>query len=148
MVASLHGQTILIVEDEPFIALDMEATLSAAGAEVISALHLAEAFEAAQNANISAAVLDVNLGEGDCAPLCEVLAQRHVPFIFHTGYMDGGPIAKWRRPVVAKPATQAMDGGPIAKWRRPVVAKPATQAELLDCLARALFGPCISDAVS
>ena len=119
MAASLHGQTILIVEDEPFIALDMEATLSAAGAEVISALHMGEAFEAAQNANISAAVLDVNLGEGDCAPLCEVLTQQQVPFIFHTGYMDGGP---------------------LAKWLRPVVLKPATQDELVDCLAGALFG--------
>ena len=54
MATSLHGQTILIVEDEPFIALDMEQTLSSAGAQVISALHLAEAFEAAQNADISA----------------------------------------------------------------------------------------------
>ena len=78
MATSLHGQTILIVEDEPFIALDMEQTLSSAGAQVISALHLAEAFEAAQNADISAAVLDVNLREGDCAPLCEVLARRHL----------------------------------------------------------------------
>ena len=83
----------------PFIALDMEATLSAAGAEAISKRHLGEAFEAAKNANISAAVLDVNLGEGDCAPLCEVLARRQIPFIFHTGYMDGGPLAKWLRPV-------------------------------------------------
>ena len=127
MAASLHGQRILIVEDEPFIALDMEQTLSSAGAQVISALHLAEAFEAAQNADISATVLDVNLGEGDCAPLCEVLARRQVPFIFHTGYMDGGP---------------------LAKWLRPVVAKPATRDELLDCLAGALFGPRISDAIA
>ena len=90
MAAPLHGRTILIVEDEPFIALDMEATLSSAGAQVISVLPLEEAFEAAQNADISAAVLDVNLGdEGDCAPLCEVLARRQVPFIFHTGYVDG-----------------------------------------------------------
>ena len=119
MAASLHGQKILIVEDEPFIALDMEATLSSAGAEVISALQMEEAFEAAQNADISAAVLDVNLADGDCAPLCEVLAQRQVPFIFHTGYVDGGP---------------------IDKWPRPVVAKPSTQDELLQCLAGAISG--------
>ena len=93
MAASLHGQTILIVEDEPFIALDMEATLTAAGAEVISTQHLGEAFEAAQNADISAAVLDVNLGgEGDCAPLCEVLARRQVPFIFHTATWTAAPL--------------------------------------------------------
>ena len=106
MAAPLHGQTILIVEDEPFIALDMELTLSSAGAQVISALHLREAFEAVQNAEITAAVLDVNLGEGDCAPLCEVLARRQIPFIFHTGYMTGGPLERWPRPIVLKPATQ------------------------------------------
>ena len=92
MVVSLHGQTILIVEDEPFIALDIAATLSAAGAEVISAQHLGDAFEAAQNADISAAVLDVNLGDGDCGPVCEVLARRQVPFIFHTGYWMAVPL--------------------------------------------------------
>lgn len=119
MAASLHGQTILIVEDEPFIALDMAATLSSAGAEVISTQHMGEAFEAAQNADISAAVLDVNLGEGDCAPLCEVLARRQVPFIFHTGYVDGDV---------------------LDKWPRPVVMKPSTQDELLDCLAGAISG--------
>ena len=119
MAQSLHGQRVLIVEDEPFIALDMEATLSAAGAEVISAQHLGDAFEAAQHADISAAVLDVNLGDGDCDQVCEVLAQRQVPFIFHTGYVDGGP---------------------IDRWPRPVVAKPATQDELLDCLTAVLFG--------
>ena len=119
MAASLRGQRVLIVEDEPFIALDMEATFSSAGAQVISKHHVREAFEAAQNADITAAVLDVNLGDGDCAPLCEVLARRQVPFIFHTGYVDGGP---------------------IDRWPRPVVAKPATRDELLDCLAGALFG--------
>jgi CheY-like chemotaxis protein len=127
MAQSLHGQRVLIVEDEPFIALDMEVTLSAAGAEVISTQHLGEAFEAAQHADISAAVLDVNMGDGDCGAVCEVLAKRQVPFIFHTGYVDGGP---------------------IDRWPRPVVAKPATQNALLDGLALALFGPRLSSAIS
>jgi DNA-binding response OmpR family regulator len=72
MGASMQGQRILVVEDEPFIALDMEAVLTSAGAHVIAIHHLQGAIEAARTDDITAAVLDVALGDGDCSALCEV----------------------------------------------------------------------------
>jgi DNA-binding response OmpR family regulator len=118
MLQTFNGHTVLVVEDEPLIALDIQATLSSAGAEVIVAPSLREGFAVAQQADISAAFLDVALGDGDCAPLCRTLTVRKVPFIFHTGYATGGVLDQW----------------PNA----PILMKPSTQEQLLDCLAAAI----------
>jgi PleD family two-component response regulator len=41
----LEGKTILIVEDEPLVALDLHAALRAAGASLIAATNAAEALK-------------------------------------------------------------------------------------------------------
>src|SRR5512132_362784 len=59
----LSGARILVVEDEVFIALDLQATLTDAGAEVIGpSFTLEQAFTLASRENLSAAILDVRLG--------------------------------------------------------------------------------------
>ncbi len=111
----LRGKTILIVEDESLIALDMIATLHAEGADVIPARNVLEAFTIIQNINISAAVLDVKLADAnDCAPICYLLEEKQVPFVFHTGYTTGG----------------VLDEYPKAS----ILIKPATKAQLVDCV--------------
>jgi CheY-like chemotaxis protein len=118
-MAQLAGHTILVVEDESLIALDMMAILHAEGAQVIAARSVLEAFEVAAFTRISAAILDVNLGpEGDCAPICRMLDQRHVPFLFYTGYPEGGVLEEFPR--------------------ASVLPKPATKKQLLDCILGAL----------
>ena len=120
-MALLRGKTILVVEDEPLIALDLQAMLSSEGAQVIASPALDDAFRLAQrHEEISAAVLDVALGRNDCGPVCQLLEQRHVPFIFHTGYQAGGILDEW--PHV------------------PIVPKPASRDQPLKCLAGALNG--------
>jgi CheY-like chemotaxis protein len=115
----LSGHTILVAEDEALIALDLEATLCSAGAEVIAAPDLEMGLEAAHHASVSAAVIDVKLCGLDCAPICRVLTQRQLPFIFHTGYRLGGALDAWPRVSV--------------------LVKPATRQQLLDCLAGAIL---------
>jgi CheY-like chemotaxis protein len=101
----LRGKSILIVEDEPLIALGIHAALSATGASIIAATNGPEALRLIRSAEISAAVLDVNLGTRDCSEECQALARRRIPFLFYTGYVNAPVLQSWPLvPVVRKPA--------------------------------------------
>jgi DNA-binding response OmpR family regulator len=103
---SLLGRSILIIEDEPLIALDVYSALSAVGASIIAATDLADAEHLARSAEISAGVLDINFGGRDCSTVCEVLSHRRVPFLFLTGFQPAPIMMSWpKAPVVAKPAS-------------------------------------------
>ena len=81
------GKRVLVVEDEFFLGLDVEAALRELGCITIGpATTLEEAIETAQRETIEGAVLDINLGGRLVYPLAEELARRGVPFIFTTGY--------------------------------------------------------------
>jgi DNA-binding response OmpR family regulator len=79
--------------------------LTAAGCVVVGPLpRLTDALEAAANENCDAAVLDVNLGGERVYPVAKILAARHVPFIFVTGYSgDALPREYAEQPRIAKP---------------------------------------------
>jgi DNA-binding response OmpR family regulator len=82
----LAGTRILIVEDELFIALDIEATLADAGAQILGpCAELADALKAAVSENISLATLDLRLGRESTEPVASALARRGIPFIFYSG---------------------------------------------------------------
>src|SRR5437879_13812010 len=84
----LSGNAILVVEDEPLIALDLRQNLESAGAYVFAATQLSHALQLAGHPDISAAVLDYRLGDGDCTPICTLLSERGIPFVFYSGYDD------------------------------------------------------------
>lgn len=103
MESSLAGRVVLVVEDEPLVGLDVVEMLTAAGAHAVSANRAGEAIATIDRLRITAAVLDINLGDGDCATICKHLWERGIPFLFHTGY--NAPLASWSHvPVVRKPA--------------------------------------------
>src|SRR5215469_596961 len=82
----LAGARILVVEDEFIIALEIQANLEEAGATVVGpALTLQQALELAENESLSAAMLDLRLGRDSAAAVAQVLAERHIPFLFYTG---------------------------------------------------------------
>lgn len=88
----LAGRRILVVEDDPIIALDLKTTLDGAGAVVIGpASSLDKALRLAQEVALDAAVLDVRLEHGDTLPLAVRLVGRRVPFLFQTS--DPGVVA-------------------------------------------------------
>jgi CheY-like chemotaxis protein len=105
----LARKSILIVEDEPLVALDLHTTLSAVGASLISATTAGEAIKLIGYAEVSAAVVDVQLGSEDAAQVCDLLASRQIPFLFYTGRADTSILrAAWPDvPVLKKPATSA-----------------------------------------
>ncbi len=82
---------VLLVEDELFIALDVQATIEAAGFVVEGpCMTLVEAQEAVErrNAAFAAAVLDVRLADGTVFPAADRLHAAGVPLIFHSGHAD------------------------------------------------------------
>jgi CheY-like chemotaxis protein len=87
MSAVLSGSTVLVVEDEPFIALEVVELLETAGCRVLGPFgRLEEGLEAAEKGNFDLAVLDVKLRGAAVWPLAELLRARGVPFVFLTGY--------------------------------------------------------------
>jgi two-component sensor histidine kinase/CheY-like chemotaxis protein len=102
--AQIRGLKVLIVEDAVLLALELEAGLQEAGAEVVGcAADLSEALGMVDLA-IDAAVLDANLNGVSSLPVAEALMRRGVPFIFATGYGDNQPNpAGFDVPVIRKP---------------------------------------------
>jgi PAS domain S-box-containing protein len=103
--SSLQGRRILVVEDEPLVALEIEADLVTAGAVVIGPASTLEAAAGLiAEGRSEAAVLDANLAGLPVGALAAALARQGVPFVFATGYgHDGLPEGFRDRPVLYKP---------------------------------------------
>ena len=80
----LDGRSILVADDEPIIGLDIAEALRGEGATVVSAHNVKTAITLAATADLSAAVLDINLAGEDCSLICPKLADRRIPFLFHS----------------------------------------------------------------
>jgi PAS domain S-box-containing protein len=84
---TLQGKHILIVEDEPLLSMDMEASLGEVGCVVGGpAGTIAKARQLIAGGNYDAALLDANLAGESVDELAAALTQRNVPFAFVTGY--------------------------------------------------------------
>jgi CheY-like chemotaxis protein len=99
------GLRVLLVEDEIMVALLLEDMLAEFGHAVIGPVaSLGKAVEMAQSEALDVAILDVNLSGKEVYPVADTLAARGVPFIFATGYGNGGLRAAYRHlPTLAKP---------------------------------------------
>lgn len=110
MIDGLTDSRILIVEDESLVAMLLETILEDMGcqplgpvATVDEALAFLESGEA-----LDAALLDVNVAGREVFPVAAILEARGVPFVFSTGYGEGGLPEAWRgRPTIQKPFTEA-----------------------------------------
>ncbi len=79
--------SVLLVEDEPLVAMNMEAALRGAGLKVIgTAGTLAGAVSLARSATCNVAVLDVNLRGERVDDVAAILHGRGIPFLFVSGY--------------------------------------------------------------
>ncbi len=86
-VDPLQGQTLLVVEDQLIIALDLEMVLRQHGAADVHVFGTAdEALQLITQAPPDAAVLDINLGSSTSFPVARELMRLGVPFIFASGY--------------------------------------------------------------
>lgn len=101
----LLGRRLLIVEDDPYIALALEETLTEFGLIIAGmARSVTEAARLAREIDVDLALLDVNIGHEKIDPVADALAARGCPFIFTTGCGRAGlPEAHLQRPMVEKP---------------------------------------------
>jgi DNA-binding response OmpR family regulator len=84
---NLAGKRILVIEDEPLVAMELESNLSAAGCEVVGpAGTLEQARSLVAQADFDAALVDVNLAGRTVDEIAAALAQKNCPFAFVTGY--------------------------------------------------------------
>ena len=104
--ATLAGRSILVIEDEPVIALEINATLSAAGASIASATNTRDALRMLSLPDVSAAVVDITLGDEDCSAVCNHLSERGIPFVFYTAQARPDLMRRWpNAPVLTKLAS-------------------------------------------
>lgn len=102
---TLGGLRILVVEDEPVIAFDIEQTLTDAGAEVLGpACSVAQAVRLANQEQPDLAVLDWRLEQETSAPVAALLAENSVPFLFHTCSRGVPELGYEGVPIIDKPS--------------------------------------------
>ena len=88
MPTSSDRPTVLVVEDEFIIALDLSETVRDLGFALEGPFEGNEkAFEAIEGNLPDAAILDVFTADGEVYPLADKLAAAGVPIIFHSGHV-------------------------------------------------------------
>src|ERR1700704_7071101 len=97
--------TVLVVEDEALIAMDLQSLLEAAGYRVLGPANSTASAMALLNGDApDVALLDVNLGRSDVFGVANELATRKTKLIFLTGHTAQKlPQAHRHRPLVPKP---------------------------------------------
>ncbi|WP_165838978.1 response regulator [Roseicella frigidaeris] len=82
----MRRQRVLIVEDDPLVAIDIETiVLSAADAEIAVASSVREARRALGERSFDAAFLDIDVLDGKTFDLARHLADQGTPFAFVSG---------------------------------------------------------------
>ncbi|MDO9588413.1 MAG: response regulator [Brevundimonas sp.] len=110
MSQALSGRRVLVVEDESLVAMLLETILEDMGCTPVGPASTVEEGLAliAAGQPFDAALLDVNVAGRQVFPIAEALKARDVPFVFSTGYGEGGLPEEWRgQATIQKPFTEA-----------------------------------------
>lgn len=103
-----HKHSILLLEDEPLILMDLESAAEDRGCRVLAATSCEEALSLIEaNGGVDTAVLDVSLGGGKtCIPVAKELKARSIPFVLHSGDLNRHEerVRRLDAPLIAKPA--------------------------------------------
>ncbi len=120
--ASLSGKRVLVVDDEPLIALTLKLTLADFGCEVIGpARSSSDALALIRERAPDIAVLDVNLGTAIDMAVPRALHALGVPYVFCTGYAE-------------------LTNKVAEDLKAELLTKPTDPRALRDALCRALVG--------
>jgi DNA-binding NtrC family response regulator len=109
----LQGLSILIVEDEPLIAMDISQAFEALGAHLTITNTLRHAMLLIEHDGLSAAILDHALGDGETSSLYARLHARGIPYMIYSGYgkrtNTPGHIPHVDKPATHEQLTAAME---------------------------------------
>ena len=100
-------RSILVVEDEPLIAMMLEDFLESLGHSVTATCEsVSDAIIEADKGGFDLAILDVNLKGEWVWPVAERLRDKQIPFVLATGgHVDPPPPEFAHVPVIEKPYT-------------------------------------------
>ena len=101
---ALRGRSILVVEDEMLIGMDIRTALEKAGAHVTATTTVRHALILVEHDGLAAAIMDHGLADGDSTELCARLKARDIPYVSYSGY-DPVKGASADAPFVSKPAS-------------------------------------------
>jgi CheY-like chemotaxis protein len=100
----LRGLSILVVEDEPLIGMNIRSALEDAGAHVTATTTIRHALILIEHDGLAGAIMDHALRDGDSSELCAQLKARGIPYVSYSG-CDPVVGASLDAPFVSKPAT-------------------------------------------
>jgi CheY-like chemotaxis protein len=101
------SRSVLIVEDEPLIAMMLEDFLESLGHSIAGTCEsVAEAMAKVEQGGFDVAIIDVHLKGEKVWPVADRLAARGLPYVLATGgHIDPPPPAHAAAPILAKPFT-------------------------------------------
>ena len=101
------SRSILIVEDEPLIAMMLEDFLDSLGHRVVATAEtLQDAIARVDEGGFDVAIIDVHLKGEHVWPVADRLTERGIPYILATGgHISPPPAEHADAPVLAKPYT-------------------------------------------
>ena len=105
---TLWGKRILVVEDDPIIAVDYRFQLEGIGALQAFAPSNQRALAYLETHTVDAAIIDYHLTDGTCAPVLGLLVARHIPFVIVSGDTFGANDIPPGAPLLSK-LTSAAD---------------------------------------
>jgi DNA-binding response OmpR family regulator len=110
----LRGRSILVVENEFLIAMDIVQALEKAGAIATMTTTVRHALILVEHDGLSAAIMDHALSDGDSIELCARLRARGIPYVSYSGF-DPVKGASADAPHISKPVSMdvlmsAMEG--------------------------------------
>ena len=116
MHSLLSGRSVLVVEDEMMVLMNIEGALADMGCAAVSvAATVDDALVLLKAGSFDVAMLDVNLGGEASYNVADALALRSIPFVFSTGYGLHGIEARFGdRPVLRKPYSDQQLGAALA----------------------------------
>jgi CheY-like chemotaxis protein len=116
--AQLSGMKILVVEDEPLLAMASADLLADSGCTVTGpASSVKQGMQLIEQEAIDGAILDINLRGEMVFPLADALAERSIPFVYVTGYGKLLRACNHGRPVLQKPYSNQQLLKIIGEWR-------------------------------
>jgi DNA-binding response OmpR family regulator len=101
------ARSILVVEDEPLIAMMLEDFLETLGHKVHATCdNVEESLMAADGGGFDVAILDVNINGESVWPVAHKLREKNIPFVIATGgHVEPPPPEFAQVPVIEKPYT-------------------------------------------
>ena len=113
----MSTRRVLVLEDDPLIAMMMRDWLDELGCETLGPAQTVQgALALIESKPPDAAILDIWLGKQDCYPVADKLQEQAVPFAFATGQVGDNIVSRHQTaPRLSKPFTFESVSGVISK---------------------------------